>query len=59
MAIGQLADYSRFVEAPPALAVLLPHEPRRDLADLLAPSGIAAIWPTVDGFKDNADGGFI
>jgi hypothetical protein len=31
MAIGQLADYRRFIEARPSCAVLLPERPRPDL----------------------------
>lgn len=56
MAIGQLADYGRFLTPTPAKAILLPERPRQDLEALLASQGIDAIWPTRDGFEDNADG---
>lgn len=60
MAIGQLTDYGRFVDPPPALAVLLPQRPRADLEQLLASTGIAAIWPANSGgFEDNAGGTFV
>jgi hypothetical protein len=49
MAIGQLVDYARFFQAP-RLAVLLPTEPRTDLAALGASQRIAFIWPTERGF---------
>jgi hypothetical protein len=57
MAIGQLADYKRFVDPPPAhLAVLLPSRPRADLQTLLSSEGIQVIWPTSDGFADPLEG---
>lgn len=58
MAIGQLADYKRFVAdgAPKHLAVLLPKAPRRDLIELLASQGIELIYPSNDGFVDSANG---
>lgn len=58
MAIGQLADYGRFVEPAPSPAVLLPQRPRGDLEALLRSQGIAVIWQTANGFDDNADGAF-
>jgi hypothetical protein len=59
MAIGQLADYGRFVEPKPRLGVLLPTRPRKDLETLLLSQGIRAIWQTERGkFSDNADGLF-
>ena len=58
MAIGQLADYGRFIDPPPSRAILLPDRPRADLEELLSSQGIAAIWRTEDGFEDNADGAF-
>jgi hypothetical protein len=52
-AIGQLADYRRFVDDGNATcAVLLPEEPRPDLLALLGSAAIAAIWP-------DASGGFV
>ncbi|MFC8622359.1 MULTISPECIES: restriction endonuclease [Streptomyces] len=44
MAIGQLADYSRFVR-PTACAILLPSEPRADLITLARSQGYGVIWP--------------
>jgi hypothetical protein len=55
MAIGQLADYSRFVQPPPRTAVLLPSEPRADLQELLKKAGIGLVWQTGDGFIGSAD----
>lgn len=57
MAIGQLADYSRFLKVN-ARAVLLPERPREDLETLLHLQGISTIWQTDDGFEDNAGGIF-
>jgi hypothetical protein len=48
MAIGQLLDYSRFVDQP-KLAVLLPEVPRRDLLNFLHTHSIAVIAPRPDG----------
>jgi hypothetical protein len=58
MAIGQLADYKRFIDggAPKRLAVLLPKAPRPDLIELLASQGIELIYPVKDGFVDSAGG---
>ena len=52
MAIGQLADYSRFFDAPKR-AILLPSAPRPDLATLAASQAITVIWPTEDGFSSS------
>jgi hypothetical protein len=49
MAIGQIADYGRFVNPPPATAVLLRERPHTDLEALLDSQGIAAIWRGRDG----------
>ena len=49
MAIGQLADYSRFVEHW-SRAVLLPSEPRTDLIALLLDLDIACIWEAGEGW---------
>jgi hypothetical protein len=51
MAIGQLADYSRFV-AYSSQAVLVPSEPRADLLTLLMVNGIACIWEVAGGGFD-------
>jgi hypothetical protein len=60
MAIGQLADYKRFVQGgqPNHLAVLLPSQPRPDLRQLLASQGIELIYPEDEGFNDST-GGFL
>jgi hypothetical protein len=58
MALGQVLDYSRFVDGDPGKAVLLPQRPRPDLEDLLASAGVHAVWPVDAGFEDNADGRF-
>lgn len=59
MAIGQLADYRRFIEPRPSCAVLLPERPRSDLEMLLSIEGIAVVWPIEDGgFADNKAGAF-
>jgi hypothetical protein len=47
MAVGQLLDYSRFVERS-KLAVLLPEVPRRDLLEFLQSHSIAVIAPQAD-----------
>ena len=61
MAIGQLADYKRFVDGggPSHLAVLLPAEPRKDLSDLLLSEGIELIYESGSGFKDSTGGALI
>ncbi len=58
MAIGQLADYKRFVDSgkPAHLAILLPSKPRQDLQQLLESQGIELIYPSPDGFVDSAGG---
>jgi hypothetical protein len=59
MAIGQLVDYSRFIQPKPNMAVSLPVRPRKDLEDLLLSQGIHAVWQTNKIFEDNASGTFI
>ncbi|MER6554599.1 restriction endonuclease [Streptomyces sp. NPDC001725] len=49
MAIGQLADYSRFVDHT-IRAILLPSEPREDLLTLAKTQDCAVIWPEGKGF---------
>jgi hypothetical protein len=45
MAIGQLADYARFIETGSGKAILVPEKPRPDLLDLALSQGIEVIWP--------------
>lgn len=61
MAIGQLADYKRFVDDgnPQHLAVLLPSPPRPDLRELLLSQGIELIYPSDDGFADSTGGSLL
>jgi hypothetical protein len=59
MAIGQLADYARFVDAKARRAVLLDARPHPDLLDLLSTQGIAAVWRESDDFADSAAGAFV
>jgi hypothetical protein len=61
MAIGQLADYKRFVSDgnPRHLAVLLPSEPRKDLCDLLTSQGIDLIYKGRAGFNDSTGGALV
>jgi hypothetical protein len=58
MAIGQLADYERFIPRLSGRAVLLGAKPQPDLLLLLRDQGIAAIWRNEAGFADNANGEF-
>jgi hypothetical protein len=53
MAIGQLADYSRFVPAT-RNAILVPSRPRPDLEELVRSAAIEIIWPVEGGF-DSTD----
>ena len=50
MAIGQLADYKRYVDKP-RCAILLPDRPRADLLSLATSEHITAIWPSASGFE--------
>jgi hypothetical protein len=61
LAIGQLADYKRFVDDAELkhLAVLLPREPRPDLCHLLGSEGIERIYPAGGGFNDSAQGALL
>ncbi len=58
MAIGQLADYARFIDPPLDCAILLPAKPSRDLMELLSRQGVNAIWREGPRFRDNAGGAF-
>jgi hypothetical protein len=49
MAIGQLADYSRLLDPPPAQLILVPEQPRPDLINLAKSQGIGVTWPDGEG----------
>ncbi|MBB5933966.1 restriction endonuclease [Streptomyces zagrosensis] len=49
MALGQLADYGRFVEHT-TRAILLPSRPRQDLLSLAESQGCAVVWPAGKGY---------
>jgi len=56
MAIGQLADYARFVNPPPQKMILVPQAPRPDLLQLAASQTIAVTWPDSEqGFTSATD----
>jgi hypothetical protein len=57
MAIGQLADYARFIDpAPRRRAVLVPKRLSADLEALLRSEQIGLVWQTRSGFADNTGG---
>jgi hypothetical protein len=57
MAIGQLADYARFIKpSPRRRAVLLPERPSDDLEQLLKSQGIDMVWRSGRRYADNARG---
>ncbi len=56
MAVGQLLDYSRFVEPKPRLAVLLPTLPRDDLRAFLGSVGVEIVWRARKKFVSSAGG---
>lgn len=49
MALGQLLDYGRHLPTAPALAVLLPARPARDLLDLLARHAVRCVYEAAAG----------
>jgi hypothetical protein len=51
MAIGQLFDYERHLSPGPALAILVPSLPRRDLVDLCTRRGVSVIWQNGEAFE--------
>ncbi|MFD8417395.1 restriction endonuclease [Streptomyces sp. NPDC059650] len=55
MALGQLADYSRFVQAV-TRAILLPSKPREDLIDLATSQECVVIWPAGKSFESSRPG---
>jgi hypothetical protein len=61
MAVGQLLDYRRFEKSVPDLALLLPHEPSRDIRDFLIAVGVGWIWPrrATSGFRDSTGGKYV
>ena len=54
LAIGQLYDYSRFVEST-RLSVLLPTRPSEDLLSLLSGRGISCVFETMSGKFERVD----
>ena len=50
MALGQLLDYRRFVEAAEC-AILLPERPRQDLVALIQSAGVDLYWREGDRFE--------
>ncbi len=52
-AVGQLLDYSRFVQPKPRLAVLLPSRPREDLQEFLKSAGVSLVWRERKKFIDS------
>lgn len=55
MAIGQLADYGRFVDHT-TRAILVPSRPREDLLSLAISQGCAVIWPEGGGYASTGSG---
>jgi hypothetical protein len=55
MAIGQLADYARLISPPPnERALLLPMNPRPDLARLAESQGIVIMYPVGNRFETSS-----
>ncbi|WP_370362114.1 hypothetical protein [Catenulispora sp. MAP12-49] len=48
MALGQLLDYTRFLDKP-AQAILVPSRPEGDVLELARSQGTPVIWPASDG----------
>jgi hypothetical protein len=53
MAIGQLADYSRF-KSDAARVILVPERPREDLLALAGSQGIVVVWPADGTYEASA-----
>ncbi|TQK44810.1 hypothetical protein FBY35_6337 [Streptomyces sp. SLBN-118] len=51
MGIGQLFDYQRYIQPRPALGLLLPHRPHKEMLDLCAALSITSIWAEGDSFN--------
>jgi hypothetical protein len=59
MAIGELADYRRFLRNGVKCAVLLPERPSSDIEALLSSQDVSVVWREGrNAFKDNAGGRF-
>ena len=56
MAVGQLLDYSRFVQPQLRLALLLPELPREDLQRFVKSAGVEIVWRDGKKFRDSGDG---
>lgn len=54
MAIGQLADYRRYMDRPRS-AILVPSKPRLGLIQLAEVENVSIIWPSSDGFESTRD----
>jgi hypothetical protein len=55
MAIGQLADYGRFLPGSTP-AILVPTKPRKDLIELATSQEIMILWPRGNGFDSSKVG---
>lgn len=55
MAIGQLADYARFLPVDTRKVILLPSRPRPDLEALALSQSVALMWHIGDGAFDTTD----
>lgn len=54
MAIGQLADYRRFLDEP-RCAILVPEKPSQDILELAAVEKIVVVWPSENRFDSTVD----
>lgn len=52
MAVGQMADYRRFLHPPPSCKVLLPDAPPSELLELLWSQEIGALVPDEAAFRE-------
>ena len=53
MAIGQLTDYSRFVDGDVKRSILVPEQPRDDLMALARTAGVDVVWATGEGWGNS------
>jgi hypothetical protein len=58
MAIGQLADYSRFLPDS-ARVILVPERPRADLLSLAESVGVSVVWPADDSYDAASEIAFL